>query len=94
VLTTTQTLKEADRYLVNNGYEFKSSTDLGTEFVASYEFGNLKAKPPRGITVTLHDYGNRYWNFYKVAHSEDLKERAQEMMDALRRLPGYQPPHI
>lgn len=55
---TTETLKEADRYLMNNGSSCRKEVDLGGTYESSYTFGNLDAKPPHGIDITLHDYGD------------------------------------
>jgi hypothetical protein len=92
---TTQTLKEADRYLLNNGFVCEALTDLGGgEFRARYELGILMSPAPKGIAITLRDYGNRQWTFHEVAHSANMKEKAQEVMDSLRRLPGFEPQRI
>jgi hypothetical protein len=91
---TTETLKEADRYLLNNGFTCRKLTDLGGQHQASYEFGQIKTKTGSGITITLHDYGDGHWTDTLVGASDDLLGRAQQIMDALDRLPGFEPHRI
>lgn len=88
---TTETLKEADRYLMNNGFSCRKSADLGGEYEASYMFGDLNAKPPHGIEITLHDYGDGHWTYNNlVSHSENLAAKVRQITEALSGLPGFE----
>jgi hypothetical protein len=88
---TTETLKEADRYLMNNGFSCRKEVDLGGAYESSYTFGNLSAKAPQGIDITLHDYGDGHWTLKVVGHSEDLTAKTRQITEALRGLPGFEP---
>jgi hypothetical protein len=91
---TTLTLKEADRYLINGGFLEKSTADLGGQFQARYEFRDLNAKPPRGIMIKLHDYGDGHWTSMDLAYSKDLEGKALQTTAAMAQLPGFELPRI
>lgn len=91
---TTQTLMEADRYLVNKGFVCTPLTDLGDQYQARYTFGRFKTKTDSGITLTLHDYGDGRWTYSPIGFSKGLDEMVREVNEALRRLPGFEPDRI
>ena len=88
---TTETLKEADRYLLNKGFTCKSSKELGNGYQASYELGTFRTRADRGIVITLQDYGDGKWSHTLVAFSKNLAEQARDIEQALSQLPGFEP---
>lgn len=101
---TTETLMEADRYLLNNGFtQVGEPVELPNKQVQfAYRFGDLadktplgRPKTPHGISLTLHDLGDGRWTFVNfVVHSKDLSDKAHQTTQALSRLPGFQPHKI
>jgi len=92
---TAKTLRQADQYLIENGFSLTKTTNLGDELQATYGLGNLQAKPPVGIHITLHDYGDGHWTFGNfVIHSGDFTAKVREVMDALGKLPGFEPHRV
>jgi hypothetical protein len=92
---TTQTLKEADRYLLTRGLAIKHETLLDKGYQARYQVGRMeKKKTDDGITITLHDYGDGHWTSALVAHSNNREKEALEVMRALSLLPGYEPHRV
>ncbi len=89
---TTETLKEAGRYLLNNGFRCGAEVELDNQYQARYDFGQLRGNV--GITITLHDYGNERWTYMSVAYSKDFLEKSGQRTNGLRQLPGFEPHKI
>jgi hypothetical protein len=85
---TTETLKEADRYLLNNGFKLGPEVELDNQYQASYDLG--KSKKDFDITITLFDYGDGHWTYTLVGCSEKFTIKSQEIIKGLSLLPGFE----
>jgi hypothetical protein len=86
----TQTLKETDRYLTNSGFTCSPLPDAGSQYLAHYEFGNLKAKKPWGISLTLRDYGDGRWTYYPIEYTGQFADKILVIENMLKRIPGFE----